>query len=136
MGQLRMDQTLAPIKLAGLPRSLRKASFFRATLIGLRDILPEKVMLEICDPQLPLYNEDNDRSDASDRVLRFRDAIASSDGVVIVTPEYNHGIPGVLKNALVGIAPLRKVRADEQAGAGDIDFPCLHGWRPRACAAQ
>jgi chromate reductase, NAD(P)H dehydrogenase (quinone) len=33
-------------------------------------------------------------------VSKFRDAIASSDGVVIVTPEYNHGIPGVLKNAL------------------------------------
>src|SRR6202034_192732 len=35
-----------------------------------------------------------------EEVSRFRDAIASSDGVVIVTPEYNHGIPGVLKNAL------------------------------------
>ena len=95
-----MHETLPPVKLVGLPGSLRKASFSRATLIGLRDILPEKVMLEICDLRLPLYNEDDDRSDTPDQVLRFRDAIASSDGVVIVTPEYNHGIPGVLKNAL------------------------------------
>jgi chromate reductase len=95
-----MHETLAPVKLLGLPGSLRRASFSRATLIGLRDILPEKVMLEICDLQLPLYNADDDRPDSPDQVLRFRDGIASSDGVVIVTPEYNHGIPGVLKNAL------------------------------------
>ena len=56
--------------------------------------------MEICDLRLPLYNQDDDRSDAPEEVSRFRDAIASSDGVVIVTPEYNHGIPGVLKNAL------------------------------------
>jgi chromate reductase len=95
-----MIEILAPVKLVGLPGSLRRASFSRATLIGLRDILPDKIMLEICDLQLPLYNEDDDRSDAPDEVLRFRKAIAGSDGVVIVTPEYNHGIPGVLKNAL------------------------------------
>lgn len=95
-----MIEILAPVKLVGLPGSLRRTSFSRATLIGLRDILPDKIMLEICDLQLPLYNEDDDRSDAPDEVLRFRKAIAGSDGVVIVTPEYNHGIPGVLKNAL------------------------------------
>jgi chromate reductase len=95
-----MHQILAPVKLLGLPGSLRKASFSRATLIGLRGNLPEKVKLEISDLQLPLYNEDDDRTDAPDQVLRFRDAIARSDGIVIVTPEYNHGIPGVLKNAL------------------------------------
>ena len=95
-----MLEILAPVKLVGLPGSLRKASFSRATLIGLRDILPEKVTLKILDLQLPLYNEDDDRSMHRTQVLRFRKAIASSDGVVIVTPEYNHGIPGVLKNAL------------------------------------
>jgi chromate reductase, NAD(P)H dehydrogenase (quinone) len=95
-----MHETLVPVNLVGLPGSLRKASFSRATLIGLHDNLPEKVGLEICDLQLPLYNEDDDRSDAPAQVRRFRDAIASSDGVVIVTPEYNHGVPGVLKNAL------------------------------------
>jgi chromate reductase len=95
-----MHETLVPVNLIGLPGSLRKASFSRATLIGLRDNLPENVRLEICDLQLPLYNEDDDRSDAPAQVRRFRDAITSSDGVVIVTPEYNHGVPGVLKNAL------------------------------------
>ena len=95
-----MLEILSPVRLLGLPGSLRKASFSRATLIGLRDNLPEKVTLEIHEPQLPLYNEDDDRSNGPEEVVRFRDAIKNSDGVVIVTPEYNHGIPGVLKNAL------------------------------------
>lgn len=91
---------LPSVKLVGLSGSLRKDSFSRATLIGLRDNLPDKVTMEIYDPQLPLYNEDDDRSDVPDRVTRFRESIATGDGVVIVTPEYNHGLPGVLKNAL------------------------------------
>lgn len=91
---------LPSVKLVGLSGSLRKGSFSRATLIGLRDNLPDKVTMEICDPQLPLYNEDDDRSDVPDQVTRFRESIATGDGVVIVTPEYNHGLPGVLKNAL------------------------------------
>ena len=90
------------VKLVGIPGSLRAASlsFSRAALIGLCNAPPDTVAMEICDLQLQLYNEDDDRSDAPEEVSRFRDAIADSDGVVIVTPEYNHGIPGVLKNAL------------------------------------
>lgn len=91
---------LPSVKLVGLSGTLRKGSFSRATLIGLRDNLPDKVTMEIYDPQLPLYNEDDDRSDVPDQVTRFRESIATGDGVVIVTPEYNHGLPGVLKNAL------------------------------------
>jgi chromate reductase len=89
-----------PTRLVGLAGSLRKASYSRATLLGIRHNLPAAVKLETCDLQLPLYNEDEDGADALDDVRRFRNAIAASDGVVIVTPEYNHGIPGVLKNAL------------------------------------
>ena len=89
-----------PTQLVGLAGSLRKASYSRATLSGLRYNLPAAVRLEICDLQLPLYNEDEDGANAPEDVRRFRSAIATSDGAVIVTPEYNHGIPGVLKNAL------------------------------------
>lgn len=95
-----MHDVVTSIGLVGLPGSLRKASFSRATLLGLRNNLPEKVTLEICDLKLPLYNEDDDRPDAPVEVQGLRDAIAESQGVVIVTPEYNHGAPGVLKNAL------------------------------------
>jgi chromate reductase, NAD(P)H dehydrogenase (quinone) len=95
-----MHKIIPQIKLIGLPGSLRNASFSRATLVGLRNNLPDKVTLDIFDLQLPLYNEDKDHSNGPREVRRFRGAIADCDGVVIATPEYNHGIPGVLKNAL------------------------------------
>ena len=95
-----MDKVIASARLLGLSGSLRKASFSWATLTGLRGNLPENVTLEIRDLRLPLYNEDEDGPAAPAEILSFRRAIAGSDGIVIVTPEYNHGIPGVLKNAL------------------------------------
>jgi chromate reductase, NAD(P)H dehydrogenase (quinone) len=95
-----MHKIVPPVRLIGLPGSLRESSYSRATLTGLRDNLSEKVTLDIFDPLLPLYNEDDDGSDGPVDVQRFRNAIRGCDGVVIVTPEYNHGIPGVLKNAL------------------------------------
>jgi chromate reductase, NAD(P)H dehydrogenase (quinone) len=95
-----MHKSIPPVKLVGLAGSLRKQSFSRATLVGLRDNLPDKVSLEILDLLLPLYNEDQDGAATPTQIKAFRETIASSDGVVIVTPEYNHGIPGVLKNAL------------------------------------
>jgi chromate reductase len=95
-----MDKIITSARLVGLSGSLRKASFSRATLAGLRNTLPENIRLEIRDLQLPLYNEDEDGPAAPATVLSLRQAIAGSDGVVIVTPEYNHGMPGVLKNAL------------------------------------
>jgi chromate reductase len=56
--------------------------------------------LELGDIRLPLYNEDEDGENSGAEVTAFRRAISGCDGLVISTPEYNHGIPGVLKNAL------------------------------------
>ena len=95
-----MHKSIPPVTLIGLVGSLRKQSFSQAMLVGLRDNLPDKVSLEILDLLLPLYNEDEDGAAAPTQVSAFREAIRNSDGIVIVTPEYNHGIPGVLKNAL------------------------------------
>lgn len=95
-----MDKIITSTRLVGLSGSLRKASFSRATLAGLRCALPGDVSLEIRDLRLPLYDEDEDGRAAPAAVLSLRQAIADSDGIVIVTPEYNHGMSGVLKNAL------------------------------------
>jgi chromate reductase len=95
-----MHTRFALTRLLGICGSLRRASFSRATLRGLRNGLPATMSLEIVDLELPLYNQDQDGANAPDTVRRLRTAIAESNGVVIVTPEYNHGIPGVLKNAL------------------------------------
>jgi chromate reductase, NAD(P)H dehydrogenase (quinone) len=49
---------------------------------------------------MPLYNQDLDVGEGPQPVSRFREAIDRADGVLIATPEYQHGISGVLKNAL------------------------------------
>ncbi len=60
-------------------------------------------MVEIGD--LPLFNQDIENSPPTEWV-RFREQIAAADGVLFVTPEYNRGVPGVLKNAVdIGSRP-------------------------------
>jgi chromate reductase len=87
-------------RLLGLPGSLRRGSYSLAVLRGIQPALSPAVDLQIGDLRLPLYDEDEDGPSTPEVVRAFRRAVAQSDGVVIATPEYNHGIPGVLKNAL------------------------------------
>jgi len=80
--------------------SLRKDSFNRKLATGMARLAPTEFafkQLEIGD--LPLYNQDDDAQPAA-TVKRLKSAIASSAGLIFVTPEYNRSIPGVLKNAL------------------------------------
>jgi chromate reductase len=93
-------ETVARVNLLGLPGSLRSNSYSRSVLQTLQRTLAPETALAIRDLGLPLYNEDVDGDSAPDDVRSFRSSITASDGVVIVTPEYNHGIPGILKNAL------------------------------------
>lgn len=95
-----MHKTVGMARLIGMAGSLRGSSYLSAVLSGLRENLLSAAQIEIFDLRLPFYNEDKDGPAAPEGVRAFRDAIRASDGVVIVTPEYNHGIPGVLKNAL------------------------------------
>ena len=64
------------------------------------DLLPPGTELEIFDglDEVPPFNEDDERTPPPG-VVRLKDAIAAADAVLIATPEYNHSIPGVLKNA-------------------------------------
>jgi chromate reductase len=98
--RLSMHKPVARAHLIGIAGSLRKASYSSAVLSSLRDHVAAMATLEIRDLRLPLYSEDDDGTATPEDVRDFRQAIGASDGVVIVTPEYNHGIPGVLKNAL------------------------------------
>lgn len=50
--------------------------------------------------ELPLFNEDLEKGGAPETVTSFKSSIQGVDGIMIVSPEYNSGIPGVLKNAL------------------------------------
>src|ERR1700732_3100673 len=87
--------------LLGLSGSLRHASNSTAVLRGLQDTLAPRAALNIFPLHgLPLYNEDDDAEHAPESVRALRSAIDAADGVIVISPEYNHGMSGVLKNAL------------------------------------
>src|SRR6267154_1191611 len=92
---------MTQLRLLGLSGSLRRASNSTAVLLGLQDALAPKAGLDIFSLHgLPLYNEDDDGEHAPEWVRALRSAIETSDGVIMVSPEYNHGMSGVLKNSL------------------------------------
>jgi chromate reductase, NAD(P)H dehydrogenase (quinone) len=92
---------MEPFRLLGISGSLRRASYSTAVLRGLQNALAPGVALNVF-PLLatPLYNEDEDGDLAPEPVRALRSAIETSDGMIVVSPEYNHGMSGVLKNAL------------------------------------
>ncbi|HTJ89720.1 MAG TPA: NADPH-dependent FMN reductase [Acidocella sp.] len=90
-----------PLTITGIAGSLRSASYSRTVLQSIGALLPEGTRFETFDiGALPHYNEDLDNDAAPEAVVRGRAQIAASDAVIIVTPEFNHGVPGVLKNTL------------------------------------
>jgi chromate reductase len=90
-----------PFRFLGVSGSLRRASNCTAVLRSLQDALAPKVALNIFALHgIPLYNEDDDGEHATESVRALRSAIDTSDGVIMISPEYNHGMSGVLKNAL------------------------------------
>jgi chromate reductase len=86
--------------------SLRKASLNRKMAHALAGLAPDGVKLEIVEiGDLPFYNEEIEATPPESWV-KFRDAIKAADAVLFLTPEYNRGVPGVLKNAIdVGSRP-------------------------------
>jgi chromate reductase, NAD(P)H dehydrogenase (quinone) len=93
-------------KIAIIVGSLREGSINRKvarSICALRDDNLNCSMVEIGD--LPLYNQDLD-SNPPEQWTRFRQQVATADGVLFCSPEYNRGVPGVLKNAIdVGSRP-------------------------------
>jgi chromate reductase len=96
-------------KIAILVGSLREGSLNRRVAQSLCAFAGERLNCDIADiGNLPLYNQDSDANPPPEYVA-FRDEIARADGVLFVTPEYNRGMPGVLKNAIdVGSRPYGK----------------------------
>ncbi|AEV76466.1 putative flavoprotein [Mycolicibacterium rhodesiae NBB3] len=90
------------IKVLVLIGSLRKASINRQLAELAAETAPDGVRLEVFDRlgELPFYNEDIDNDDVAEPVLALRQAAAGADAALVVTPEYNGSIPGVLKNAI------------------------------------
>jgi Predicted flavoprotein len=101
---LKNDRMNDEIYLAGISGSLRKGSYNTMLLKAASQLLPEGVsMAFVSIADIPLYNADLDLPEATDRpepVKRFREMLEKADGILIASPEYNHAIPGGLKNAI------------------------------------
>lgn len=89
-------------KVLVLLGSLRKESVNRQLAELAADVAPAGTTVELFDRlgEVPFYNEDIDNDDAPEPVRALRAAAAEADAALIVTPEYNGSIPGVLKNAI------------------------------------
>jgi len=100
-----MSSPCPSLKLLGLPGSLRDGAHSGVVLESLRPLLPEGVTLTIFGlHEIPLYNQDLDETyraaQSPESVRRLRQEIESADGLIISSPEYNYGMPGVVKNVL------------------------------------
>jgi len=89
-------------RLLGLSGSLRAGSFNTALLRAAESRLPPGVSLEVVTLHgIPLYDGDREATEGlPSAVTELKEQIVASDGVLLATPEYNNGIPGVFKNAI------------------------------------
>jgi NAD(P)H-dependent FMN reductase len=93
---------MSDTKVLVLLGSLRAGSINRQLAELAIETAPDGVSLELFDRlgELPFYNEDIDTAEVAEPVEALRAAAAEADAALVVTPEYNGSIPGVLKNAI------------------------------------
>lgn len=96
-----LDERSPPLTVLGLSGSLRKNSYNRALLRAAKELAPEGTIIGTFDlGSIPPFNEDVEADGDPPVVAALKDRIAAADALLIATPEYNAGVPGVLKNAL------------------------------------
>jgi len=90
-----------PIRLLGMSGSLRAGSYSNAVIETLREKFAGRADLSLYDlAPIPAYNQDFEGDKRPSVVKKLLADIADADGLVLCAPEFNHSIPGVLKNAI------------------------------------
>lgn len=90
-----------PVRLIGMSGSLRAGSYSNAVLATLRERFAGRADIMLYDlAPIPLYNQDFEGDKRPAAVKAMLADIAAADGLVFCAPEFNHSIPGVLKNAI------------------------------------
>jgi chromate reductase, NAD(P)H dehydrogenase (quinone) len=90
------------VKVCGIAGSLRRSSYNRSLLRAAAELAPEGMTIALFDRlgDVPLYNADVEARGDPEAVVALKSAIREADALLIATPEYNYGVPGVLKNAI------------------------------------
>ena len=89
------------LRVLGIAGSLRAGSFNRALLRAAQELAPVGMEIRAFDiAEIPLYNGDVEARGDPEPVTALKAAIREADALLIATPEYNYGVPGVLKNAI------------------------------------
>jgi chromate reductase, NAD(P)H dehydrogenase (quinone) len=92
---------MAEISVLAFAGSLRRGSYNRGLVRAAAEMAPPGVRVVVHDiDRIPLFNQDLEDAGDPVAVVAFKSAIAEADALLVATPEYNHGMPGVLKNAL------------------------------------
>jgi NAD(P)H-dependent FMN reductase len=129
-------------RILGLSGSLRRKSFNSGLLRAAGELMPEGADLVTGSIRgIPLYDADDEAETGIPPAVRLlKDQLAAADGLLIVTPEYNNGIPGVAKNAIdwltrpsSDIAQLFHGRAVAVIGASPGAFGTIlaqNAWQP------
>ena len=91
----------AKLDVLGIAGSLRAGSFNRSLLRAAQELAPAGMQITAFDlAPIPLYNADVEAKGDPEPVAALKSAIRQADALLIATPEYNFGVPGVLKNAI------------------------------------
>lgn len=89
------------MRFLGLSGSLRAGSYSTAVLRSIVEIAAGRAEVEVLWlGDVPLYNEDLNRDPLPGPVAELKRAIGEADGLILVSPEYNYGMSGVMKNAI------------------------------------
>lgn len=117
---MNSDASTETTSVLGFAGSLREDSYNRALLRAAVRLAPPSMTIEPFElGGIPLYNADRDTDERRpEEVRRFKQAIEETDALLVVTPEYLKGIPGVLKNAIdwASRPARRSVLRDKPAG--------------------
>lgn len=101
------------MKIIALVGSLRRESYNLKVARFMKERYEGKLGIEIVTlNDIPLFNEDIEK-DPPESVKEFKRKVKEAEGVLIVTPEYNYSIPGVLKNALDWCSRVERVMLDK-----------------------
>jgi chromate reductase len=89
-----------PIRILGIAGSLRRESYNHAALRAATQLVPDGATIDIFELDgIPGFNQDEEQKPPA-RVAELKRRIREADAILIVTPEYNYSVPGVLKNAI------------------------------------